>query len=65
MKIPTFDEMIIGKTMIVKVKIPDKYVLRYAFARFLIRLAARVLGCRFELELLDDNWVEQITRSKK
>jgi hypothetical protein len=55
MKIPTFDEMIIGKTMIVKVKIPDKYVLRYAFARFLIRLAARVLGCRIKLELLDQS----------
>lgn len=50
MKVPTIDQMMENVTLTVAVKVPAQYKFRLAVSLFLIRLAVRILGCRFELE---------------
>lgn len=50
MKIQTIDQMMKYATLTATVKVPAQYKFRLAVSLFLIRLAVRILGCRFELE---------------
>lgn len=51
MKIPTFDEMIIDRTLTATIRIPREYKFRVVVARFLIRLAGKILGCTIKMAL--------------
>ena len=53
MKVPTIDQMMENVTLTATVKVPAQYKFRLAVSLFLIRLAVRILGCRFELESID------------
>ena len=46
----TIDEIMQYQTLEVTIKIPRQFRFRMAIAVFLIRLAARILGCKLALE---------------
>lgn len=50
MKAPTIDEIMQDVTLTVAIKMPIRFRFRMAIAVFLIRLAARILGCKLALE---------------
>ena len=50
MKSLTVDQIMKDVTLTVTVKVPTEYKIRLAISMFLIRLAAKILGCRLEIE---------------
>jgi len=53
MKSLTVDQIMKEVTLTVTVKVPTEYKIRLAVSTFLIRLAAKILGCRLEVEVME------------
>jgi len=53
MKSLTVDQIMKEVTLTVTVKIPAGYKFRMAISMFLIRLAAKILGCGIEVEVME------------
>lgn len=49
MKVPTINRLTHDETLTVTVKMSRQFRFRLAVAIFLIRLAAKILGCRYEV----------------
>jgi hypothetical protein len=53
MKSLTVDQIIKDVTLTVTVKYPTGFKIRLALSMFLIRLAAKILGCRLEVKVTE------------
>lgn len=53
MKSLTVDQIMKDVTLTVTVKYPAGFKIRLAISMFLIRLAAKILGCRIEVEVTE------------
>ncbi len=53
MKSLTVDQIMKDVTLTVEVKFPVEYKFRLALSMFLIRLAAKILGCGIEVEVIE------------
>ena len=52
MKSLTVDQIMKEVTLAVEAKVPAEYKFRLALSMFLIRLEAKILGCRLEVEVM-------------
>lgn len=53
MKSLTVDQIMKDVTLTVEVKFPAEYKIRLAVSIFLIRLAAKILDCRLDVEVME------------